>query len=157
MSWNRVERLIVERADDAGLDLSLWNGPDPGTAHLAGRPDQAEAGVAEPAVECRQVHAARRQDHHFHPGFLPIGRMELSVADTGIGMTPADLVVAMEPFRQVENSHTRKYQGTGLGLPLVKALVELHGGEFRIESEPGVGTTARRRSVSSVGGCAAVT
>ncbi len=43
----------------------------------------------------------------------------------------------MEPFRQVENSHTRKYQGTGLGLPLVKALVELHGGEFRIESEPG--------------------
>jgi signal transduction histidine kinase len=66
--------------------------------------------------------------------------MELSVADTGIGMTPSDLVVAMEPFRQVENSHTRKHQGTGLGLPLVKALVELHGGEFRIESEPGVGT-----------------
>jgi two-component system cell cycle sensor histidine kinase PleC len=67
-------------------------------------------------------------------------RMELSVADTGIGMTPADLAVAMEPFRQVENSQTRKHQGTGLGLPLVKALVELHGGEFRIESEPGVGT-----------------
>jgi signal transduction histidine kinase len=68
--------------------------------------------------------------------------MELLVADTGIGMTPSDLVVAMEPFRQVENSHTRKHQGTGLGLPLVKALVELHGGEFRIESEPGIGTKA---------------
>ena len=57
-------------------------------------------------------------------------------------MTAADLVVAMEPFRQVDNSQSRKYQGTGLGLPLVKALVELHGGEFRIESQPGIGTTA---------------
>jgi signal transduction histidine kinase len=64
-----------------------------------------------------------------------------AVADTGIGMTAADLVVAMEPFRQVDNSHTRKYQGTGLGLPLAKALVELHGGEFRIGSQPQVGTT----------------
>jgi signal transduction histidine kinase len=56
-------------------------------------------------------------------------------------MTAADLLVAMEPFRQVDNSHTRKYQGTGLGLPLAKALVELHGGEFRIGSQPQVGTT----------------
>jgi two-component system, cell cycle sensor histidine kinase PleC len=68
-------------------------------------------------------------------------RMKLVVADTGIGMTAADLVVAMEPFRQVDSSHSRKYQGTGLGLPLVKALVELHGGEFHIESQPGVSTT----------------
>jgi signal transduction histidine kinase len=68
--------------------------------------------------------------------------IKLTVADTGIGMTAVDLVVAMEPFRQVDNSHTRRYQGTGLGLPLVKALVELHGGEFRIESQPGTGTTA---------------
>ena len=71
---------------------------------------------------------------------MPTAAWSCRVADTGIGMTPSDLVVAMEPFRQVENSHTRKHQGTGLGLPLVKALVELHGGEFRIESEPGVGT-----------------
>jgi signal transduction histidine kinase len=68
-------------------------------------------------------------------------RISLQVRDTGIGMSAEDTALALEPFRQIDNSHTRKYQGTGLGLPLVKALTELHGGELKIESTPGSGTT----------------
>jgi len=64
----------------------------------------------------------------------------VTVADTGIGMSPADVAIALLPFRQVDNSHTRKYEGTGLGLPLSKALAEGHGGQLEIVSHPGRGT-----------------
>ena len=60
-----------------------------------------------------------------------------------IGMTAAEIQTALVPFRQVDNSHSRKYQGTGLGLPLAKGLIELHGGTLDITSAPGVGTTMR--------------
>ena len=46
-----------------------------------------------------------------------------------------------ERFYQVDNSSTRQYGGTGLGLPIVRSFVELHGGTIRVESEPGKGTT----------------
>jgi PAS domain S-box-containing protein len=69
------------------------------------------------------------------------GRFVLCVADTGIGIAPEDMEAALSAFRQVDSSLSRKYEGTGLGLPLTKALVELHGGAFEIESEPGRGTT----------------
>ncbi len=65
----------------------------------------------------------------------------LSVTDTGIGMKPEDLPRAMSAFMQVDSSHARKYQGTGLGLPLTKTLVELHDCTFKLESEFGKGTT----------------
>jgi two-component system cell cycle sensor histidine kinase PleC len=63
------------------------------------------------------------------------------VADTGIGMTEAEMVIAMEPFGQVENSLSRSFQGTGLGLPLARRMTELHGGRLTIHSVKGVGTT----------------
>lgn len=64
----------------------------------------------------------------------------LSVTDTGIGMKPEDLPRAMSAFMQVDSSHARKYQGTGLGLPLTKTLVEHHDCAFKLESEFGKGT-----------------
>jgi signal transduction histidine kinase len=67
-------------------------------------------------------------------------RVLLTVADTGIGMSEDEVREALKPFRQVDNSHTRKHQGTGLGLPLAKALTELHGGAFSIASAPARGT-----------------
>jgi signal transduction histidine kinase len=66
--------------------------------------------------------------------------IEFSVTDSGIGMRREDLLVALEPFRQVDSALSRKYEGTGLGLPLTKTLVELHNGSLEIESEPGAGT-----------------
>jgi two-component system cell cycle sensor histidine kinase PleC len=62
------------------------------------------------------------------------------VADSGIGMTTDDIGIALQPFRQIENAYSRKYEGTGLGLPLAKALAELHGGSLAISSTPGQGT-----------------
>ena len=63
------------------------------------------------------------------------------VNDTGIGIAPEDIPKALSVFGQVDGQLNRKQQGTGLGLPLTKALTELHGGTFDIKSEVGVGTT----------------
>jgi signal transduction histidine kinase len=68
------------------------------------------------------------------------GAATIVIADTGIGMAEQDIPVALMPFEQVDSSLARHYQGTGLGLPLAKALVELHGGALTIASEPGKGT-----------------
>jgi len=64
----------------------------------------------------------------------------ISVSDTGIGIAPEKLEFIGQPFMQVENAYTRSYEGTGLGLSLVKGLVALHGGRFTIASRPGEGT-----------------
>ncbi len=68
------------------------------------------------------------------------GGFVLKVTDTGIGMAPDEIPVALEPFRQLDGHQNRKYPGTGLGLPLTKRLVELHGGTFTIHSSRGQGT-----------------
>jgi signal transduction histidine kinase len=68
--------------------------------------------------------------------------LTITVADTGIGIAPEDLERVFEPFAQVDNSLSRRHQGTGLGLPLVKAIMGLHGGTLDLKSEVGVGTTA---------------
>jgi signal transduction histidine kinase len=69
------------------------------------------------------------------------GKVELAVRDTGIGMNQADIPKALEPFQQADATIARKYGGTGLGLPLCKLFVELHGGTMAIASAPGQGTT----------------
>ncbi len=61
--------------------------------------------------------------------------------DTGIGMTEEEIAIALTPFGQAGSTMTRSHEGTGLGLPLVQSLVELHGGRLHILSEPGKGTT----------------
>jgi len=69
------------------------------------------------------------------------GNYVLSVKDTGIGIAPEDHGKVFEEFRQVGTDYARKAEGTGLGLTLTRRLVELHGGEIRLESEPGKGST----------------
>jgi len=70
----------------------------------------------------------------------PDGKLEINVSDTGIGISQQDISRVTLPFEQVETRFTRNHQGAGLGLPLAKGLVELHGGRLRIESTLGVGT-----------------
>jgi signal transduction histidine kinase len=67
--------------------------------------------------------------------------VRVAVSDTGIGMAADDIPKALEPFSQVDNSLSRRYGGTGLGLPLSKLYVEGHGGSLTIESVRGHGTT----------------
>lgn len=68
------------------------------------------------------------------------GDLEVIIRDTGIGIARQEISKALEPFGQIENSLTRSHAGTGLGLPLVKALTELHGGTVAITSQVGRGT-----------------
>ncbi len=87
----------------------------------------------------------------------PGGRAELSariaenrdlviaVADTGIGIAAQDIERVMEPFGQVDSRMSRRFSGTGLGLPLSRSLAEMHGGSLVLESEPGKGTTVTVR------------
>jgi signal transduction histidine kinase len=69
------------------------------------------------------------------------GDIALVVRDTGIGMKPEEIPAALETFRQLDAGLTRRYEGTGLGLPLARTLVELHGGTLTIASALGEGTT----------------
>jgi cell cycle sensor histidine kinase DivJ len=66
--------------------------------------------------------------------------IELSVDDTGIGIAASDLARLGDPFFQAKSSYDRPYEGTGLGLSVVRGLVGLHGGSLQIESTPGAGT-----------------
>jgi PAS domain S-box-containing protein len=67
-------------------------------------------------------------------------RVWIAVADTGIGIAPAQIATALAPFGQLESSQAKRHEGTGLGLPLAKRLVELMNGTFTLESTLGRGT-----------------
>jgi PAS domain S-box-containing protein len=84
-----------------------------------------------------------------HPGTMVVVRSEfnaegafvIAVADQGIGMSLDEIPIALAPFRQISSGLQRRYEGTGLGLPIAKQLVEMHGGTLTIESQRRVGTT----------------
>src|SRR3546814_13473094 len=63
-----------------------------------------------------------------------------AVFDDGIGIDPQDHAKVLRPFEQADNRLSRRYDGVGLGLPLTKAFVEVHGGVLELESAPGQGT-----------------
>ncbi len=68
------------------------------------------------------------------------GEIQVAVKDTGIGIVPKDVPKVFEEFAQVDGSAARKHDGTGLGVPLSKRLIESHGGAMWLESQPGKGT-----------------
>jgi two-component system cell cycle sensor histidine kinase PleC len=131
-------RLVRQRAQKAHIALAVE--PVAGGARLRAdelRVRQILLNLVTNAVKFTPAHgrvtvrALRRRD----------GSFAIEVADSGIGMRPEDVAVALTPFAQVENFMTRRQEGTGLGLPIVKALVELHGGQLLISSRPSIGTT----------------
>ncbi|MFD2204853.1 PAS domain-containing sensor histidine kinase [Kiloniella antarctica] len=71
-----------------------------------------------------------------HDGFI------IEIEDNGIGMNQSEIEIALRPFTQVDSSLERKYEGTGLGLPLSRSLTVINGGTFKLISETGVGTNA---------------
>ncbi|RPI98316.1 MAG: sensor histidine kinase, partial [Chloroflexi bacterium] len=66
--------------------------------------------------------------------------LQISVIDTGIGMRQDQLHMIFDRFRQVDQSHTRRAGGTGLGLSITRQLIQMHGGDIWVDSEPGVGS-----------------
>ena len=73
----------------------------------------------------------------------PTGEMFIDIIDNGIGMTAEEIKKALQPFGKVDTTFSGMKAGTGLGLTIVESLVKLHGGELKIISAKGTGTTAR--------------
>jgi len=96
------------------------------------------------ALHARRVAAPHREGMQAvgkAPVESPDGFLEIGVIDTGIGIAAADMGRLFQPFSQLDSGLSRKYEGSGLGLALVKQLVELHGGALAVRSRIGHGTT----------------
>ncbi len=134
------ERLVLERARAAGVALVCAIGRSfPPLAGDRLRLKQALLNLLVNAVKFTPAGGSVRVSAS---AARPHG-IDIAIADTGIGMEPASIARALEPFQQLDNRLARRYEGTGLGLPLAKSLIELHGGKLTIESAAGKGTTAR--------------
>ena len=126
-----------ERASRGGIDLALTSEPEEITVSADERRiRQVVFNLVSNAVKFTpdggRVGISARADD---------GRVEIAVADTGPGIAQADLETIFEEFEQTSDG--KKAEGTGLGLPLSRKLVELHGGRLWVESEPGQGSTFR--------------
>ncbi len=132
-------RLVEVRARDAGLALDFDNQIEDARLLADGRMiRQILINLLTNAIKFTRagggitVTAERGSD----------GCLKLSVADSGIGIAQQDLAKAMSQFGQVDSTLNRRFEGTGLGLPLVSSLAELHGGRLELQSQLEVGTTA---------------
>jgi signal transduction histidine kinase len=130
--------LVSERAGSAGITLAVGNITDGMRVRADARMmKQILVNLLSNAIKFTkaggQVTLGLRLDSD--------GGVAISVADTGIGIAAEDIARALAPFTQIDNAHNRHFEGTGLGLPLTKSLVELHGGTLTIDSTPGAGTT----------------
>jgi len=129
-------RLMRERASSRGLRIDVAP-----TAHLPALMadlrmfKQIVLNLLSNAIKFTEPGGTIRIDSAVDAAGLTI-----TVLDTGIGIAPQDIPRALTPFQQIEDPLTRRFDGTGLGLPIVKAIMELHGGSVTLSSTPGVGT-----------------
>ena len=136
------DTLVATRADEAGVRVGIRAAPS--LPHLVAdelRLKQIVLNLLSNAVKFSppgsevQLAAERRPD----------GGIDIVIRDHGCGMTVDEVALAVQPFRQVNSAIAKRNEGTGLGLPLAKRLIELHGGQLEIDSVPGKGTVARVR------------
>ncbi|MHC1790166.1 ATP-binding protein [Solidesulfovibrio sp.] len=130
------------QARAAGIELCFEAGPGVETMACgdAVRLRQVAANLVSNAVKFTPRGSVRVRAERLGEAGETLG---LTVADTGIGIPAAHVERIFEPFTQVDGSTTRRYQGTGLGLALVRRLTALLGGTAHLESRPGIGTTVR--------------
>jgi CheY-like chemotaxis protein len=130
------------RAEEKGLRLSFHLDPT-ARCHLLGDPlrlGQILLNLVNNAVKFTEQGEVAVAVEMAAPDGAPV-RFRFVVRDTGIGVLPAQQLRLFEAFSQADGSTTRRYGGTGLGLAISKKLVDLMGGDFRVESAPGVGST----------------
>ncbi len=135
-------RLIKNRADDAGLDITVDIADDVRRLRADERKlKQILINLLSNAVKFTPNGGIVKVSADIEAD----GGLALHVSDTGVGIEADKIPLVMEPFSQLAQAMTRDHDGTGLGLPLVKSLAELHGGSFAIDSDLGVGTTVTVR------------
>ena len=133
-----VERLVRERAHKKALNLK-WEFPEglPLVTTDERVLQQILINLVTNAIKFTadrgRITVAARIDAN--------GGMAVSVSDTGIGMRPEDIAIALKPFGQVTNNLTAPAEGTGLGLPLCQRFAEALGGSLKLDSVFGQGTT----------------
>lgn len=139
--------LIRERAEASELDLALELPPDmPSIMCDRRKVKQIVINLLSNAVKFTERGGRVSVGARIDDGS---GEAVIEVRDSGVGMAVEDIPRVMEPFTQIASPMTRQHEGTGLGLPLVKKLVELHGGSIDMETAPGEGTTVRVRLPAS--------
>jgi signal transduction histidine kinase len=135
-------RLVRERATNDGVILEMSGGDDlPSLRADERKLKQIIVSLLSNAIKFS------------HPGGTvslnawcrPDSGYVFQVADTGIGMALEDIPKALAPFGQIDSDLNRRYEGTGIGLPLTKALVEMHSGSIDVQSKLGAGTTVTIR------------
>jgi two-component system cell cycle sensor histidine kinase PleC len=134
-------RLIQPRADTAGLELTLELPPLPNVEADYRAVKQVLLNLLSNAVKF----TPRGGSVDIRAEALGENGVRVIVHDTGIGIASEDLARLARPFEQIESQHSKTQQGTGLGLALSKALVEMHGGALELDSAPGRGTTVSVR------------
>jgi signal transduction histidine kinase len=137
-----VQRMIHERAERAGVTVEIALGRDlPQLLADKRKIKQILLNVLSNAIKFTE-----RGGRVSVTGWCSDqGGFVIQVADTGIGIALEDIPKALGLFGQIDSAFNRRYEGTGLGLPLSKALVEMHGGSLDLQSQPGVGTTVTIR------------
>ncbi len=134
-----VLRLAKQRAERDGVEIALAL-PETPTVLRCDRRGIVQALLNVLVNAVRFAGEDRRVD--LRALKRPDGGLDIEVDDRGPGMSKEDAARAMRPFEVGVSTHSRKYQDTGLGLPLARAFVEMHGGELRLVSELGRGTRA---------------
>lgn len=135
---NGALQMTRERAETAGIELLSACSANPTTIRADGRAlTQILLNLLSNAVKF----TPKGGSVAVHTGLADDGCFFLRVSDTGMGIAQRDLHKTLTNFGQVDGTLSRKYEGAGLGLPLCRRLAELHGGELRIESNVGAGTT----------------
>ncbi len=137
-----VMKLVAHRAEQGGVELGLEL-PDqlPPLLTDERKLKQILVNLLSNAVKFTEAggEVTLRVSSRMDDGYV------FQVVDTGIGIAPEDIPKTLSRFGQVDSELNRKYEGTGLGLPLTKAFVEQHGGVLEVQSEVGVGTTFTAR------------
>ncbi|MCG8548622.1 MAG: PAS-domain containing protein [Alphaproteobacteria bacterium] len=133
-----IVRVVSGQLERQGLTLNLDLADDGETLYADPRATrQILLNLLSNAIKFTEAGGSITVGTHRFDG----GKLRLTITDTGIGIAEADIERVLQPFSQVGSAQTNAQTGTGLGLPIVKSLVELHGGVMEIQSEPDRGTT----------------